>query len=118
MQIFQVWSFDNALNTVSTIMQKSTILTLEWDKRFNNILYIGTKSNSVKLYDVYQKRIIQDLAFNKMYPLITLVNPLASNGYFFCLEHIEITLSIFNFLFGFVFRKSSNRYGFKTGVVK
>ena len=78
--IILVWSIDNVLSTVSTIMQKSPILTIEWDKRFNNIMYIGTKSNSIKLYDVYQKRIIQDLTFNKLNPLITLINSLSSNG--------------------------------------
>ena len=57
-------------------MQKSSILTIEWDKRFANILYIGTKSYSVKTYDIYQKRIIQDLAFNKMYPFVTSINTL------------------------------------------
>jgi hypothetical protein len=78
--IILVWSIDNVLSTVSTIMQKSPILTIEWDKRFNNIMYIGTKSNSIKLYDVYQKRIIQDLTFNKLNPLITLINSFSSNG--------------------------------------
>lgn len=61
-------------------MQKSFVLCIEWDKRFNHILYIGTKTCSVKLYDIHQKRIVQELTFNKLYPLITHINPLVSTG--------------------------------------
>ncbi len=60
-------------------MQKASIITIEWDKRIKNILYIGTKSSIIKLYDSNQKKIVQDLSFNKMYPLITCVHSFASS---------------------------------------
>jgi hypothetical protein len=52
-------------------MQKSAILSIEWDKRSNRILYLGTQTALVKLYDITQKRIVQEVAFSKAYPIVT-----------------------------------------------
>lgn len=61
-------------------MQKTMILTIEWDKRNNKILYFGTQNSMVKVYDVVQKKIIQEVLFNKTYPIITSINSLSANG--------------------------------------
>ncbi len=42
-------------------MLKTMILTIEWDKRNNKILYFGTHNAMVKVYDVVQKKIIQEV---------------------------------------------------------
>jgi len=66
---FIVWSIDNT--TLNTLMQKSVIISIEWDKRSHRILYLGTQTALVKLYDITQKRIVQEVAFSKAYPIVT-----------------------------------------------
>ncbi len=52
-------------------MQKSVIISIEWDKRSNKVLYLGTQTSVVKLYDIIQKRIVQEINLNKIYPVVT-----------------------------------------------
>ena len=61
-------------------MQKTIILTIEWDKRNNKILYFGTQNSIVKVYDVSQKKIVQEVFFNKTHPVITSINSSSANG--------------------------------------
>jgi hypothetical protein len=61
-------------------MQKSLIHIIEWDKRINKLLYLGTLTSNMKVYDIHQKKIIQELTFNKSYPIITNIYSSASNG--------------------------------------
>ena len=73
---------ENPLNTINTLMQKSSVLSIEWDVRNYNILYIGTRSHCVKVYDVQQKKIMQELAINKNFPLTTLVRSFQNTSIF------------------------------------
>ena len=59
------------MNTITTLMQRSMILSLEWDKRNSNLAYFGTNSGVVKVYDNNLKRFIQELTLNKIFPHVT-----------------------------------------------
>lgn len=57
--------------TLNTIMQKSVIMTLEWDKRVNRFLYLGTHTSLLKMYDTTQKKIMQEVSFSKQqFPVV------------------------------------------------
>ena len=68
-------------------MQKSSILSMEWDKRNSKILYMGSKSASIKLYDVGEKKVIQEVLMNKLYPRVVQICSFSTNG-------ISISISI------------------------
>ncbi len=44
---------------------------MDWDKKTNKILYLGTLNSSLKVYDINQKKVIQELEFNKSLPNVT-----------------------------------------------
>ena len=49
-------------------MLKAAVISVEWDKKNNKILYLGTMNSSlVKVYDINLKKVIQDLELNKEY---------------------------------------------------
>ena len=66
--------------TLNTVMQKALILSIEWDKRINRLLYFGTQTALIKQYDITQKKIIQEVAFNKQFPVITHICSSPSSG--------------------------------------
>lgn len=76
---FKVWSIENPLSRLVTTVSKSYVQTIEWDKLNSNILYIGSKQNSLKVYDLSIKKIVQELVLNKQYPLVKLVVSTSSN---------------------------------------
>ena len=53
---------------MNTIMLKAAVVSVEWDKKNNKILYLGTMNSSlVKVYDINLKKVIQDLELNKSF---------------------------------------------------
>jgi hypothetical protein len=59
--------------TLNTIMHKSVVMTVEWDKRVNKFLYLGTHSSHLKMYDTTQKKIVQEVLINKQFPVVTCI---------------------------------------------
>lgn len=77
---FQVWTINETTETISTLIQKSTIISMEWDKRNSNILYFGNNQSSLKSYDINEKKILQELIINRQYPYVNQICSLPING--------------------------------------
>lgn len=68
---------------MNTIMLKAAVISVEWDKKNNKILYLGTMNSSlVKVYDINLKKVIQDLELNKAFSHVTHICSLSLNGIF------------------------------------
>jgi len=66
---------------MNTIMLKAAVISVEWDKKTNKILYLGTMNSSIlKVYDVNLKKAIQDLELNKSFSHVTHICSLPLNG--------------------------------------
>lgn len=64
-------------------MLKAAVVSVEWDKKNNKILYLGTMNSSlVKVYDISLKKVIQDLELNKSFAHVTHICSLSLNGIF------------------------------------
>ena len=61
-------------------MQKSSILCIEWVKRTNKILYLGTQAGIVKVYDANLKKVIQEVPLTKHLPIVTNISSSALNS--------------------------------------
>jgi hypothetical protein len=90
---------------MNTIMLKAAVVSVEWDKKNNKILYLGTMNSSlVKVYDINLKKVIQDLELNKSFAHVTHICSLSLNGIF------KIKTKIISFLKLLVnFERSQNR---------
>ena len=66
----KIWNINQTIETYNTIVQKSIILSVEWDKRHNGVLLIGNDMSTVKEYNVNEMKITQELIINKSYPCV------------------------------------------------
>ena len=78
-----VWDVNESLSVVSTLIQKSPILSMEWDAKNHNILYLGSEAAVVRVYDAQEKKFIQALEVNKAYPRVTQICSFIANRDFF-----------------------------------
>lgn len=53
--------------------------TIEWERTNSNILYIATNQNTLKVYDLNIKKIVQELVLNKQYPHTKLIHSTFNN---------------------------------------
>jgi len=77
--IVKVWDVNESLSVVSTLIQKSPILSMEWDAKNHNILYLGSEAAVVRVYDAQEKKFIQALEVNKAYPRVTQICSFIAN---------------------------------------
>jgi hypothetical protein len=67
----KVWTLDDRGNSLNILILRSNVISMDWDKKTNKILYLGTLNSSLKVYDINQKKVIQELEFNKSLPNVT-----------------------------------------------
>lgn len=67
----KVWTLDDRGNSLNILILRSNVISMDWDKKTNKILYLGTSNSSLKVYDINQKKVIQELEFNKSLPNVT-----------------------------------------------
>lgn len=90
---------NEGLNVVDTLIQKSPILSMEWDCKTTNILYLGSEAALVRVYDAQEKKFTQMLEVNKAYPRITQICSFMANGesiYLLPFEFRLLQLKLYN----------------------
>ncbi|RNA43278.1 WD repeat-containing 91, partial [Brachionus plicatilis] len=71
--MYYIWSIENPICRLVTTVSKTHVQKIEWDRQNSNILYIGTRQNTLKVYDLNIKKIVQELVLNKQYPLVKFI---------------------------------------------
>jgi hypothetical protein len=50
----KVWTLDDRGNSLNILILRSNVISMDWDKKTNKILYLGTLNSSLKVYDINQ----------------------------------------------------------------
>ncbi|KAG1702360.1 WD repeat-containing protein 91 [Nymphon striatum] len=59
--VIKIWSPNPTPKTMSTIVSRSSIMSLEWASKGHQMLLYGNKSGIIRLYDIQDKKTVTDL---------------------------------------------------------
>lgn len=82
--IVKIWTHHPDIQTCSTIMSKSPLLSLEWAPKPDRLLLLGTGNGKVKFYDTENKKTICDVATDSQCPRIVSLSCSPTGGAFVC----------------------------------
>ena len=68
------------IETSNTLVQKSTIVSIEWDKQNSVVLYFGNNLSTIKKYNINEQKITQELMINRLFPNVNQICSFSSNG--------------------------------------
>ncbi|CAF0857200.1 unnamed protein product [Brachionus calyciflorus] len=89
--IVKIWLAENeSTPIITTIVTKTLVVSIEWERRNSNIIYIGLKSNAVKIYDLLMRKFIQELSLNKNYPFTNLIHSTVNTNKLIVLQHSTV----------------------------
>ncbi|XP_015911226.1 WD repeat-containing protein 91 [Parasteatoda tepidariorum] len=82
--VIKIWNATPSISTLSTIMSKTSVLSLEWDKKRERLLLYGGTTGTLRIYDSKERRVMKELFVdgsgeNDQKVLCICCNPLGNN---------------------------------------
>ncbi|KAI0211008.1 WD repeat-containing protein 91 [Lamellibrachia satsuma] len=68
--VIKVWTLQPAPVTLVTTMSKTQLISEEWLKKSDCRLLLGSKCNSIRLFDVHEKKTVIEITTDPAYPRI------------------------------------------------
>lgn len=62
--VIKIWNASPSISTVSTIMSKTSVLSLEWGSKRERLLFYGGTTGVVRIYDTKERRVVKEIFTN------------------------------------------------------
>ncbi|GIY77504.1 WD repeat-containing protein 91 [Caerostris extrusa] len=60
--VIKIWNAIPSISTLSTIMSKTSVLSLDWDRKRERLLLYGGTTGVVRLYDTKERRVLKEIS--------------------------------------------------------
>ncbi|CAL1273797.1 unnamed protein product [Larinioides sclopetarius] len=82
--VIKIWNAIPSISTLSTIMSKTSVLSLDWDRKRERLLLYGGTTGMVRLYDTKERRVVKEIctessSSNNQRVLCICCSPLGTN---------------------------------------
>ncbi|GFY72982.1 WD repeat-containing protein 91 [Trichonephila inaurata madagascariensis] len=59
--VIKIWNAIPSVSTLSTIMSKTSVLSLDWDRKRERLLLYGGTTGIVRMYDTKERRVVKEI---------------------------------------------------------